>query len=573
MSLPLPNLDDRNFDDLMKEARSLIPVYNKEWTNYNPSDPGITMLELFSWLSEMSIYRINKVQEENYRKFLKLLDIEYLFRWNEIPGEDMNDLIDFFIETYGFNWIKIAQIEKIDGGRTARIYIENEFENKSILLKLNDKDDKVTIILDNGGTHDLNVKKELWIYENQKSDYLFRWDNVPGSDKDRLITFLTQRDNESLWIKNANLEKTDDGRTIKFFNETQFILLQLIVEDNKVLLYMGTTSGIREKKYEFDVIKDLKIYETIEFDIRRGLESISQRYRAITSDDFEFLANQCIETLQKGLSGRAIYVNNRDLEYGKVTSEETQPGHVSVIIIPGIEKPVFSWDDIPGNDNIRLIEFLAQTCGGEWIKTARIEKSGGNIIKIFEVTGIAPAPESARSISLKLNATQDKVILESPFYISYEFSLKKEKGKLNVYCYTVDGKPSELLKDQVKKYLAKRKLVTTRLHIVGPDYYKVTLDVYISLKDNTLEKTVIDDLEKSIREYYDPLAGGREGKGWPLGRDLYRSEIYQLIESIQGVDHVEKIEITSSNVESVELEEYQLIWLDQNAIKIKVHYE
>ncbi|MBU4139513.1 MAG: baseplate J/gp47 family protein, partial [Euryarchaeota archaeon] len=213
------------------------------------------------------------------------------------------------------------------------------------------------------------------------------------------------------------------------------------------------------------------------------------------------------------------------------------------------------------------------TCGGEWIKTARIEKSGGNIIKIFEVTGIAPAPESARSISLKLNATQDKVILESPFYISYEFSLKKEKGKLNVYCYTVDGKPSELLKDQVKKYLAKRKLVTTRLHIVGPDYYKVTLDVYISLKDNTLEKTVIDDLEKSIREYYDPLAGGREGKGWPLGRDLYRSEIYQLIESIQGVDHVEKIEITSSNVESVELEEYQLIWLDQNAIKIKVHYE
>ncbi len=76
MSLPIPKLDDRNFDDLMKEACFLIPAYNKEWTNYNPSDPGITILEFFAWVVEMTIFRIDQVPEENYRKYLKLLGIE-----------------------------------------------------------------------------------------------------------------------------------------------------------------------------------------------------------------------------------------------------------------------------------------------------------------------------------------------------------------------------------------------------------------------------------------------------------------------------------------------------------------
>lgn len=74
MPLTLPNLDDRRYADLVEEARALIPGYAPQWTNHNPSDPGITLIELFAWLSEMLIYRLNRVSDDNLRSFLKLLN-------------------------------------------------------------------------------------------------------------------------------------------------------------------------------------------------------------------------------------------------------------------------------------------------------------------------------------------------------------------------------------------------------------------------------------------------------------------------------------------------------------------
>ncbi|HEX8969262.1 MAG TPA: putative baseplate assembly protein, partial [Chloroflexota bacterium] len=75
MPLPAPNLDDRQFQDLLDEARRTIPRYCPEWTDHNLSDPGITLLELFTWLTEMLVYRLNRVPDKNYIKFMDLLGI------------------------------------------------------------------------------------------------------------------------------------------------------------------------------------------------------------------------------------------------------------------------------------------------------------------------------------------------------------------------------------------------------------------------------------------------------------------------------------------------------------------
>ncbi|MGI5154093.1 hypothetical protein [Microbispora sp. CA-102843] len=74
MPIPLPNLDDRSYADLMAQAQALIPALDPAWTNYNPSDPGITLIELLAWLTEMQLFQVNQVTPASTEKFLKLLN-------------------------------------------------------------------------------------------------------------------------------------------------------------------------------------------------------------------------------------------------------------------------------------------------------------------------------------------------------------------------------------------------------------------------------------------------------------------------------------------------------------------
>ena len=76
MPLPAPNLDDRKFQDIVDEAKRLIPRYCPEWTNHNLSDPGVALIELFAWMSEMVLYRVNQVPDRLYVHFLNMVGIE-----------------------------------------------------------------------------------------------------------------------------------------------------------------------------------------------------------------------------------------------------------------------------------------------------------------------------------------------------------------------------------------------------------------------------------------------------------------------------------------------------------------
>lgn len=76
MPLDPPNLDDRTFQDIVDETKRLIPRFTPEWTNHNVSDPGVALIELFAWVSEMVLYRVNQVPERMYVEFLNLVGIE-----------------------------------------------------------------------------------------------------------------------------------------------------------------------------------------------------------------------------------------------------------------------------------------------------------------------------------------------------------------------------------------------------------------------------------------------------------------------------------------------------------------
>lgn len=72
----LPVIDDRRFDDILAEARTRIPRYTPEWTDLNDNDPGMALVQLLAWMTDLLVYRLGKVPQQNYLKFLELIGIQ-----------------------------------------------------------------------------------------------------------------------------------------------------------------------------------------------------------------------------------------------------------------------------------------------------------------------------------------------------------------------------------------------------------------------------------------------------------------------------------------------------------------
>ncbi len=264
MALPLSNLDDRTYADLVEEAQALIPTYDPSWTNHNPSDPGMTLIELFAWLTEMLIYRANRMPDQHLITFLKLLN--------------------------GPEW-------------------------------------------------------------------------QPGPD---------------------------------------------LAED-----------------------------------IRSSVLHLRQPYRAVTCEDYESLAREAAPEV-----ARAACVPQRYLDAGTERERTAhQPGHLSVIIVPHSED-------------------------------------------------LAP-------------------------------------------------QPSPQLRQTVWDDLAPRRVLTTRHHIVGPVYAPASVEMLIARRDDVGAEDLQAQVVGAIEKFLHPLKGGPEGHGWPFGRDIYVSQLYELLERLPGVNYVPDISLSS----------------------------
>ena len=99
--------------------------------------------------------------------------------------------------------------------------------------------------------------------------------------------------------------------------------------------------------------------------------------------------------------------------------------------------------------------------------------------------------------------------------------------------------PSRALLDAVARYLEPRRLVTSELHVRAPSYRRVT--VHAMLHVDCAAHSAADITQRAIERinaFIDPLTGGPDGNGWPIGRTVYRNEVIALLASIDGVARV-----------------------------------
>jgi predicted phage baseplate assembly protein len=112
--------------------------------------------------------------------------------------------------------------------------------------------------------------------------------------------------------------------------------------------------------------------------------------------------------------------------------------------------------------------------------------------------------------------------------------------------------PSEGTMRTVCEYLNQRRLLTTELYVVRPKYQKVEISTEVVVDDNADLGAVKEKIVSTLNDYFHPLKGGDDGKGWPFGRDIFFSKVYQRIFSVAGVKRIEKVKIVKQGEEAAE---------------------
>ncbi len=129
----------------------------------------------------------------------------------------------------------------------------------------------------------------------------------------------------------------------------------------------------------------------------------------------------------------------------------------------------------------------------------------------------------------------------------------------------------------VKRYLDQRRLVGTVLHVVKPRYEEFSLKVTLLRRTVGTSDRLRRDIEERLRRFLHPLYGGRDGKGWPFGRPVLKSDLVHLVEEVPGVDAVDSLQIFDEDrrvaVEQVRIEPDELPHVVAISIVEKVREE
>jgi hypothetical protein len=100
-----------------------------------------------------------------------------------------------------------------------------------------------------------------------------------------------------------------------------------------------------------------------------------------------------------------------------------------------------------------------------------------------------------------------------------------------------------------KDALHERRLITNNHQVQGPAYTAVAISVCVARRSEKVDPVrTMDDVREALLKFFDPLNGGPDGSGWPLGRDVYSSELCQVIEGLERVDHVNALTLNGSPV-------------------------
>jgi predicted phage baseplate assembly protein len=134
--------------------------------------------------------------------------------------------------------------------------------------------------------------------------------------------------------------------------------------------------------------------------------------------------------------------------------------------------------------------------------------------------------------------------------------------------------PELSLLRRVAAYLDARRLVTTELYVIPPEYVRIAVSAGIAVKDGYQVDAVRRWVELILRQFLAPVPPfGPDRQGWPMGRLVRRAELEAVAVQVDGVDYVQGLVLgtldsvdQATQVDLVTLERWQVPDLAEIAV-------
>lgn len=657
MPLESPRLDDRSFDDLFREARQRIALYCPEWTDHNLSDPGITLMELFAWMTDILLYRLNRVPDKHYVKFMELIGM----RLQEPAAARVP--VTFWLTAPQPTEITIPAFTEVATTRT---------------------ETSAAIVFSTDAAFTIRVPKLVSVMTSRGSERSGRAFTQQSLHQLRagFNGFLAFTGGEGKGDK----PQLDDAFYLGFDNDLSHHLLGVELDvshakgagiDPTNPPYVWEAIGQEadrtwsEAKVDIDATNGLNETGLVRVhlpalrkDTRDGIEAYWVRCRltqapgvagfnesprirklGVASWGCTIPATN-VATVEDELLGRSdgtpgqrfdlrhspVVRRDKDQEYLVVRSKVGDVHHVQRwtemgdFSTSGKDDPHYMIDGLTGEVRFgpalrqrdgqikcyglippkdAMITMTAYRYGGGQAgnvmpMTLNVNKSGlpyiQRVLNLEQATGGLDA-ESLDDIKLRvpgyLRSLQRAVTPGDFEYLAENEAAAEMVGR--AHCFQSPKQPglirllvipkvyesneqispeslavSDELRDRLIRFFDERRLLCTRLEVSAPEYQWVSVEVRLRPVRLSNKQEVHRAVSEKLYAFLNPLYGGPDGRGWPLGRDLSLSDVVGSLLPISGVDSIRSIKLVpvsfrdgrtvqGSSVEMLTLDDDQVI--------------
>ncbi len=604
MTLPIENLDDKIFEDLVREAVSRIPVYAPGWTDRNPTDPGITFIELFAWLAEMQIYRLNRIDEKSYKKFLKLLGLPGIRPPSAARVEVTFSLVDEELASIAVpGGTKVAATDPLTGEEII-FEIEQDLKVANLRLEKILASDGKDFFDNTKANENDNVYYLAFGADPKENDALYL--GFSGSPEGQELTLAFYL-NDSITGKSGDLEEHTSvalrweywgGDWLSLAGSNQEEKASNLVEDEtknltsrgRIRIKMGKAEKILGKG---EMIQSTSIEGSDLFWIRcrleRGSYEIPPRVDRIRLNTISAVQREYVDEVgfsSSGLPGLSLTLEKKPVVPGSLKVEcggaiwtevedldASGPGDYHYTLDPINGRLTFG-DGIQGRvppkgENNMTVSYH---CGGgargnveahsicrvlderfrDLVRVDNEESARGGEGPGTLEEAVARAKRELKEITRAVTSSDyEHLALNTPglgvarakAIPRYHPSTREEVPRVVSVVVVprspkLQSVPSAGFLRTVYRHLDEHRLLTTELFVLPPDYVKVSAEAIVVKEREHLADTVEKRVCERLDKFLHPTKGGPDGDGWPFGRPVYVSEIFEAIGGAEGVDYV-----------------------------------